>query len=144
MGRNNWLVSTNADFFRRGEEHTHATTYQVRRMSISTNKTSEAVKSDIESKLRRPDDSFRILLAENRIEELRPRLEEASQPRGLMIHYVATHGDCLALSGERRPGIVYRIGNVLLAIQMTQHAFGASFAPGRIRKRKRRHNVRIR
>lgn len=111
----------------------HATTYQVRHVTASTEKTFETVKRDIESKLRRLDDSFRELLAENRIEELRQRLEEASQPHGLMIHYVGTHGDWLALSGERRPGIVYHIGNVLMASQMTRHAFGAGlYAPLRL------------
>ncbi len=37
----------------------------------------------------------------------------------MAIHYVAIHGDFLALKGERRELIAYYIGNVLSAIEMT-------------------------
>jgi uncharacterized protein (DUF302 family) len=50
-----------------------------------------------------------------------------------MIHYVAGQGDWLALEGRRRQGIVYYVGNVLSAVQMTQLNFGAAlYAPLRL------------
>jgi uncharacterized protein (DUF302 family) len=107
--------------------------HQVRHVTVSTEMKYESVKTRIEAEVNRLDDSFRQLLAENKIEELREKLEEASRPHGLMIHYVATHGDWLALTGKRRRGVVYHIGNVLMAIRMTQHAFGAGlYAPLRL------------
>jgi uncharacterized protein (DUF302 family) len=106
---------------------------QVRHVTVSTEMQYESVKTRIEAEVHRLDDSFRRLLAENKIEELREKLEEASRPHGLMIHYIATHGDWLALTGKRRRGVVYHIGNVLMAIRMTQHAFGAGlYAPLRL------------
>ncbi len=68
---------------------------QVRHVTVSTEMKYESVKARIEAEVHRLDDSFRQLLAENKVEELREKLEEASRPHGLMIHYVATHGDCL-------------------------------------------------
>lgn len=58
------------------------------------------------------------------------KLEEGAQPDGLMLHYVETHGDWLALKGGRRNGIAYYVGNVLFAIQRTSVNFGAAlYAP---------------
>ena len=106
---------------------------QVRHITISTEIKYESAKTRIEAEVHRLDDSFRQLLAENKIEELREKLEEASRPHGLMIHYIATHGDWLALAGKRRLGVVYHIGNVLMAIRMTRHPFGAGlYAPLRL------------
>lgn len=106
---------------------------QVQHVTISTGIGYEFAKTRIEAEVHRLDDNFRRLLAENKIEELREKLEEASRPHGLMIHYIATHGDWLALAGNRRPGVVYHIGNVLMAIRMTQHSFGAGlYAPLRL------------
>src|ERR1700721_3064317 len=106
---------------------------KVRHVTISAEIKYESAKTRIEAEVHRLDDSFRRLLAENQIEELREKLEEASRPHGLMIHYIATHGDWLALAGKRKRGVVYHIGNVLMAIRMTQHSFGAGlYAPLRL------------
>src|SRR6202789_3478814 len=106
---------------------------QIRHVTVWTEMKYESAKARIEAEVRRLDDSFRQLLSENRIEELREKLEEASRPHGLMIHYIATHGDWLALAGKRRRGVVYHIGNILMAIRMTQHEFGAGlYAPLRL------------
>ena len=43
-----------------------------------------------------------------------------------MMHYVAAHGDWLALEGGRQRGIVYYPGNILSAVQMTKHNFSAA------------------
>ena len=52
---------------------------------------------------------------------------------GLAIHYVAEHGDWLILNGGRRNGVVYYVGNVLSAVQMTRQKFGAGlYAPLRV------------
>src|ERR1700721_1655809 len=96
---------------------------KVRHVTISAEIKYESAKTRIEAEVHRLDDSFRRLLAENQIEELREKLEEASRPHGLMIHYIATHGDWLALAGKRKRAVVYHIGNVLMAIRMTQHPF---------------------
>ena len=106
---------------------------QVQHITVSTELKYESVKIRIEAEVQRLDDSFRQLLSENKIDELRQKLDKSTQPHGLMIHYIATHGDWLALTGERRLGVVYHIGNVLLATQMTREAFGAGlYAPLRL------------
>jgi hypothetical protein len=65
--------------------------------------------------------------------ELRAALTRVSGEYGLVIHYVALHGDWLVLNGGRRNGIVYHTGNVLTAVQMTRENFGAGlYAPLRL------------
>ena len=52
---------------------------------------------------------------------------------GLAIHYVALHGDLLALQGERRPLIAYYIGNILSATAMTKvNPAAGLYAPLRV------------
>jgi uncharacterized protein (DUF302 family) len=113
--------------------HESSTTIAVKHIVIETSTAYLTVKSRIEGEVKRLDDSYRTLLRENKIDELRQKLKEGAEPNGLMIHYVAVHGDWLALEGGRRQGIVYHIGNVSSAAQMTKHNFGAGlYAPLRL------------
>jgi len=91
------------------------------------------VKSRLEVEVRRFDDSYRKLLDEDKIDELRQKLAQDYNPSGFMIHFVAAQGDWLALQGSRRHGNVYYVGNVLTASEMTQVDFGAAlYAPLRL------------
>jgi uncharacterized protein (DUF302 family) len=106
---------------------------QVEHITIESDAPYAAVKDRLEREVRQLDESYRVLLREHRIDELRARLVEGASPHGLMIHYRAVHGDWLALVGPQRNGVVYHIGNVLSATQMTQHDFGAGlYAPLRL------------
>ncbi len=105
----------------------------VEHVTIHTDKPYSDVKAAIESRLGRLDEHIRNLLAEGKVDELRTALEKVAGRDGLVIHYVAVHGDWLVLNGGRKKGIVYHIGNVLSAVQMTNQNFGAGlYAPLRL------------
>ena len=90
------------------------------------------VKAGIE-KLGRFDDSVRALLKNNDIEGLRAALKRIAGEDGLAIHYIAQHGDLLALKGERQPLATYYIGNVLSAVEMTHvNPAAGLYAPLRV------------
>ena len=109
------------------------TIISVEHVVVRTNKQYIAVKTALESRLGRLDDSIRALLRENKVDELRAALEQLAGRDGLAIHYVAAHGDWLILNGGRRNGLVYYIGNVLSAVQMTRQNFAAGlYAPLRV------------
>lgn len=115
------------------EFHVSSTSVTMEHVTIETTTSYPLAKSRLEAEVKRLDESYRSLLKENRIDELRQKLTEGQEPDGLMIHYVAVHGDWLALEGGRRPGIVYHIGNILAAVQMTKLNFGAAlYAPLRL------------
>jgi uncharacterized protein (DUF302 family) len=104
----------------------------VEHVIIKTMKPYPEVKAGIE-KLGRLDDSVRALLAKNDIEGLRAALKRIAGEDGLAIHYVALHGDLLALKGQRRPLITYYIGNVLSATEMTNvNPAAGLYAPLRV------------
>jgi hypothetical protein len=105
----------------------------IEHATIDTDTPYLTVVARIESELARLDDSYRALLHENKISELRERLEKGAEPNGLMLHYVAPHGAWLALVDRAQEGVVYQIGNVSMAVQMTQHVFSAGlYAPLRV------------
>lgn len=108
-------------------------TVSVEHLRYHTDRPYAAVKADLERKLSLLDAHIRSLLAAGKTDELRAALEKASGQYGLVIHYVALHGDWLVLNGGRKNGIVYHIGNVLTAVQMTRENFGAGlYAPLRL------------
>jgi choline dehydrogenase-like flavoprotein len=79
------------------------------------------------------DESYRRLLKDNKIDELRVKLTEGLDPDGFMIHFVAEQGDLLALEGRRQQGNVYYLGDVVAAAQMTKLNFSAAlYAPLRL------------
>jgi uncharacterized protein (DUF302 family) len=109
-----------------------STPLPVEHIVIKTMKPYAEVKTGIE-KLGRLDDSVRALLTKNDIEGLRAALKRIAGEDGLAIHYVALHGDLLALKGERRPLTTYYIGNVLSAVEMTKINPGSGlYAPLRV------------
>ena len=79
-----------------------STALPVEHIVIKTMKPYPEVKAGVE-KLGRLDDNVRALLTKNDIEGLRAALKRIAGEDGLAIHYVALHGDLLALKGERRP-----------------------------------------
>ncbi|MEI9923470.1 MAG: DUF302 domain-containing protein [Bradyrhizobium sp.] len=104
----------------------------VEHVKITTKRSYSEVKAGIE-RLGRLDDSIRALLAKNEIEGLRAALKRIAGEDGLAIHYIGTHGDFLALKGERRPVTAYLIGNVLSAVEMTKVNLAAGlYAPLRV------------
>ncbi len=104
----------------------------VEHIVVKTMKPYPEVKARIE-KLGRFDEGMRAMLAKNDIEGLRAAAERIAGSDGLAIHYVALHGDLLALRGERRPLIAYYIGNILSATEMTKvNPAAGLYAPLRV------------
>jgi uncharacterized protein (DUF302 family) len=104
----------------------------VEHIVIKTMKPYSEVKARIE-KLGRFDEGMRAMLAKNDIDGLREAAERIAGADGLAIHYVALHGDLLALRGERRPLIAYYIGNILSASEMTKvNSAAGLYAPLRV------------
>ncbi len=104
----------------------------VEHIVIRTKKPYPEVKAGIE-RLGRFDDAMREMLAKDDIEGLRAAAERAAGDDGLAIHYVARHGDLLALQGERRPLVAYYIGNILSASAMTKvNPAAGLYAPLRV------------
>ena len=104
----------------------------VEHIKVTTMKPYPKVKAEIE-KLGRLDDGVRALLKNNDIEGLRAALKRIAGEDGLAIHYIALHGDLLALKGERRPLTAYYIGNVLSAVEMTHvNPAAGLYAPLRV------------
>ena len=115
------------------ETRISTTIIPVEHVVVWTKKPYIEVKAALETRLGRLDSGIRSLLRENKVDELRAALEKLAGRDGLAIHYVARHGDWLILNGGRRNGIVYYIGNVLSAVQMTRQNFGAGlYAPLRV------------
>jgi uncharacterized protein (DUF302 family) len=115
------------------ERSISTTIISVEHVVVRTNKQYIEVKAALESRLGRLDSGIRSLLRENKVDELRAALEQLAGRDGLAIHYVAVHGDWLILNGGRRNGVVYYIGNVLSAVQMTRQNLGAGlYAPLRV------------
>lgn len=105
----------------------------VDHVKITTPKAYAEVKTALESRLGRLDDTIRNLLKKNEIDAVRAALQKAAGEDGLAIHYVGPHGDWLALEGERRNATAYLIGNVLYAVQMTSIDLAAGlYAPLRV------------
>jgi uncharacterized protein (DUF302 family) len=110
-----------------------ATVILIEHVVVKTKKPYSEIKSALEGRLGQLDGSIRLLLTEGKIDELRTALQKIGGKDGLAIHYIAVHGDWLALNGAPRNGNVYYIGNVLSAVQMTGRNFGAGlYAPLRV------------
>jgi uncharacterized protein (DUF302 family) len=102
-------------------------------MTIETSTPYQLVTSRLDDEVKRFDESYRELLKENKIDELRVKLTHGLEPDGFMIHFVAAQGDLLALEGGRQRGNVYYLGNVVAAAQMTKLNFSAAlYAPLRL------------
>jgi hypothetical protein len=77
----------------------------IQHVTIETITPYPVVKQRMQAEVKRLDDSYRQLLSHNELDAVRKKLEEGAQPNGLMLHYVGTHGDWLALKGGWRNGI---------------------------------------
>jgi uncharacterized protein (DUF302 family) len=109
-----------------------STSLPVEHIVIKAMKPYAEVKAGIE-KLGRFDDNMRAMLAKNDIEGLRAAAQRIQGVDGLAIHYIALHGELLALQGERRPLIAYYIGNILSATEMTKvNPAAGLYAPLRV------------
>ena len=102
-------------------------------VTIETSTPYQLVTSRLDDEVKRFDESYRKLLEDNKIDELRIKLTQGLEPDGFMIHFVAEQGDLLALEGRRQQGNVYYLGNVVAAAQMTKLNFSAAlYAPLRL------------
>jgi uncharacterized protein (DUF302 family) len=102
-------------------------------VTIETSTRYQLVTSRLDTEVKRFDASYRKLLDDNKIDELREKLAQGLEPDGFMIHFVAEQGDLLALEGSGVKGNVYYLGNVVAAAQMTKLNFGAAlYAPLRL------------
>ncbi len=88
-------------------------------VTIETSTPYQVVTSRLDAEVKRFDDSYRELLKNNKIDELRAKLSQGLEPDGFMIHFVAEQGSLLALEGRRQKGNVYYLGDVLAAAEMT-------------------------
>ncbi len=105
----------------------------INHVTIETSTPYQLVTSRLDDEVKRFDESYRKLLKDNKIDELRVKLIQGLEPDGFMIHFVAEQGDLLALEGKRQRGNVYYLGNVVAAAQMTKLNFSAAlYAPLRL------------
>ncbi len=108
------------------------TPVQIEHIRIDSKKSFEQVKAALE-KLPKFDDEIRRHLQNGKVGSVKQELEGIQGDAGLTIFSVATHGDWLAILGERRNALQYNIGNVLISTQMTKHQLAAGlYAPLRI------------
>jgi hypothetical protein len=115
------------------EFHASNTRIVMDHVTIETSTPYQLVTSRLDDEVKRFDESYRRLLKDNKIDELRVKLTQGLEPDGLMIHFVAEQGDLLALEGRRQQGKVYYLGNVVAAAQMTKLNFSAAlYAPLRL------------
>jgi uncharacterized protein (DUF302 family) len=115
------------------EFHISSTAVVMNHVTIETSTAYQLVTSRLNSEVKWFDESYRMLLKNNQIDELRAKLIHGLEPDGFMLHFVAEQGDLSALEGRRRQGNVYYLGNVVAAAQMTKRNFSAAlYAPLRL------------
>jgi uncharacterized protein (DUF302 family) len=115
------------------EFHISSTAVVMNHVTIETSTAYQLVISRLNSEVKWFDESYRVLLKNNQIDELRAKLIRGLEPDGFMLHFVAEQGDLSALEGRRRQGNVYYLGNVVAAAQMTKRNFSAAlYAPLRL------------
>jgi len=108
--------------------------FVVDHIRLTTAKPFDQVRTDFERQLGRFDaDAYTSLAAGENAETARTRIEAMAGPSGLMVFAIYDHGTLLGGAGLTRKALQYVVGNPLYAIQMTQHAIGASlYAPLRV------------
>src|SRR5574337_1131101 len=108
--------------------------FVVDHIRLTTAKLFDQVRTDFERQLGRFDaDAYTLLAVGENAETARTRIEAMAGPSGLMIFAIYDHGALLRVAGLTRKAVQYVVGNPLYAIQMTQHAIGASlYAPLRV------------
>jgi uncharacterized protein (DUF302 family) len=108
--------------------------FVVDHIHLTTTKPFDQVKADFERQLGKFDaDAYRSLAAGESAETVRARIEAMAGPSGFMVFATHDHGALLRIVGFTRKAVQYVVGNPLYAVQMTQHAIGASlYAPLRV------------
>jgi uncharacterized protein (DUF302 family) len=113
--------------------HISSTAVVMNHVTIETSTAYQLVTSRLNGEVKWFDESYRMLLKNNQIDELRAKLIHGLEPDGFMLHFVAEQGDLSALEGRRRQGNVYYLGNVVAAAHMTKRNFSAAlYAPLRL------------
>ncbi len=108
------------------------TSFRVEHVRIESRKSFAEVRASLE-RLPKYDDEIRNMLRNGEIAEVKQGLQRIWGEAGLAIFGVATHGDWLAILGEKRNALQYAIGNVLVSTEMTKHQLAAGlYAPLRI------------
>lgn len=107
-----------------------ATTIHVEHVTISSRKSFESVKAELELLVPRIDDGIFVLLRYGEAERARRELEKGPT---LSIFGFRDHGALLKIYGLDRKAIQYDIGNPLTASEMTRHQLSAAlYAPIRV------------
>jgi uncharacterized protein (DUF302 family) len=100
--------------------------------------TSDRPFADVQAALERQlgrfePDVYQALAEGGDLEEVRARIEAMAGSSGFMLFSTSDHGRLLRIVGQQRKAVQYVIGNPLFAVEMTQHAIGASlYAPLRV------------
>jgi uncharacterized protein (DUF302 family) len=117
-----------------GDDPMNISRFTVDHVRVATAKPFEQVRTDFERQLGRLDpDVYKSLGAGENAESVRARVEAMEGSSGFMIFAIHDHGSLLRIIGRARKALQYVIGNPLFAVQMTQHAVGASlYAPLRV------------
>jgi uncharacterized protein (DUF302 family) len=111
----------------------HTTRFTVEHIQLSADKPFDQARIDFERQLGRYDGTVVTPSLLEHPEAAKARIEAMAGPTGLMLFEIRDHGALLAITGRARKALQYVVGNPLLAIQMTQHASGASlYAPLRV------------
>jgi uncharacterized protein (DUF302 family) len=108
--------------------------FVVDHIRLTAAKPFDRVRADFERQLGRFDaDAVKSLVAGENVETARAKIEAMAGPSGFMLFAMYDHGSLLKIVGLARKALQYVLGNPLYAIQMTQHAIGASlYAPLRV------------
>ncbi|MGH8674213.1 MAG: DUF302 domain-containing protein [Burkholderiales bacterium] len=105
--------------------------FVVDHIRLTTAKPFDQVRTDFERQLGSFDaDAYTSVSAGENAETARSRIEAMTGPSGFMVFAVYDHGSLPRVAGLTRKALQYVVGNPLYAMQMTQHAIGASlYAP---------------
>jgi uncharacterized protein (DUF302 family) len=107
-----------------------ATMVPIEHVTISSRKSFEIVKAELEALVPRVDDGIFALLRDGEAERASRELEKAP---ALSIFGFRDHGALLRVHGLQRKAIQYDIGNPLTASKMTRHHLSAGlYAPVRV------------
>jgi len=105
----------------------------IEHVRITSTRPFPEVKQALEARLRPYDPRIAALIRSGETERARTELEQLAAPTGLTILNSLNHGVALSLRGKPRNAVQYGIGNVLVAVEMTQHDLGAGlYAPIRV------------
>ena len=108
--------------------------FSVVHVRMTSDRTFADVQAAFERRLGRFEpDVYQALAEGGDLEGVRARIEAMAGSSGFMLFSTSDHGRLLRLVGPQRKAVQYVIGNPLFAVEMTQHAIGASlYVPLRV------------